>query len=229
MTKILLVEDDINFGSVLKEYLKLKDFDIDLAKDGAEGYNRFRSGIYNLIILDVMMPHKDGFTLAEEIRQHDQETPIIFLTARNMKKDIVRGYHVGAEDYLTKPFDTEVLLLKIQAILKRTAKGKLETDQSIFNLGATHFNAELRMLKTKNKEHRLSPKENALLKLLCQHSNTVLKREKALKSIWKEANYFTARSMDVYITKLRKLLKEEPKVSIVNLHGDGFRLVVRDT
>ena len=223
---LLLVEDDTNFGTVLKDFLELKGFRVTLAQDGTSGYSTFRSGKFDLCILDVMMPYKDGFTLAEDIRGHDKQVPIVFLTARNMKEDMIRGYQVGADDYVTKPFDTELLLYKIQAIINRSQLSSPHESKSIFELGNFNFNSELRILKYAETEHKLSPKENALLKMLCNKQNEVLKRDDALVKIWKESNYFTARSMDVYVTRLRKLLKTDEQISIINIHGDGFRLVI---
>lgn len=227
--KLLLVEDDTNFGAVLKDFLTFNDYDVVHAVDGEDGWKKFNSDKYDLCILDVMMPKKDGFTLAKEIREVNKQVPIIFLTAKSMKSDVLHGYQVGADDYLNKPFDSEVLLYKIKAITERggaeTAEAE-ENTQTEFKIGTFTFDSKLRNLSNGTEEYKLSPKENALLKLLCQHMGDLMPRELALVRIWKDDNYFTARSMDVYIVKLRKYLKSDPKVSISNIHGEGFRLVV---
>jgi DNA-binding response OmpR family regulator len=226
-SKLLLVEDDPNFGTVLKDYLLLNDFDVIHAKDGNDGLIKYKNGEFDLAILDVMMPYKDGFTLAKEIKQINQNTPIIFLTAKTMKEDIVRGYQVGADDYLSKPFDSEVLLYKIKAILSRkNESSKTESTKFEFEVGDYHFNSKLRFLTVGDNTHKLSPKENELLKLLCLHINDLMPRELALTRIWKDDNYFTSRSMDVYVAKLRKYLQGDENVEIKNIHGEGFRLVV---
>ena len=225
---ILLVEDDHNFGSILNDYLKLHSYKTTLARNGVEGLEKFKKQIYDMCILDVMMPYKDGFTLAREIRQKDEEIPIIFLTAKNLKDDVLRGFKIGADDYLTKPFDSEVLLAKIKAILNRKNFVNIpETEHYEFYIGKFKFNSKLRILKIDGKKSlRLSPKENQLLRLLVLHVNDLLTREIALNKIWRDDNYFTSRSMDVYIAKLRKYLKEDTDVEILNIHGEGFRLVV---
>lgn len=228
--KILLVEDDLNFGAVLKDYLTLNDFDVVLAKNGMEGFEKFKKDTYDLCILDVMMPYKDGYTLAKEIREKNQEVPIIFLTAKSMKEDVLKGYKAGADDYLNKPFDSEVLLMKIRAIILRKASTvKAEPVQFEFNIGEFHLNSKLRFLTFSNVEPvKLSPKENELLKMLILHENDLMPRELALTKIWRDDNYFTSRSMDVYIAKLRKYLKPDPNVEILNIHGEGFRLIVKN-
>lgn len=228
--KILLVEDDPNFGTVLKDYLGMNDFDVTHAKNGMEGYDKFKKDSYDLCILDVMMPYKDGFTLAKEIREKDTEIPIIFLTAKAMKEDVLRGYKVGADDYLNKPFDSEVLLMKIRAIIQRKGTETVaESTEFEFQIGNFHLNSKLRFLTLKNQEPiKLSPKENELLRLLALHLNDLMPRELALTKIWRDDNYFTSRSMDVYIAKLRKYLKADDNVEIVNIHGEGFRLLVKD-
>lgn len=227
--KILLVEDDPNFGIVLKDYLSMNNFDVTLAKNGMEGYEKFRKENYNLCILDVMMPYKDGFTLAKEIRERDENVPIIFLSAKTMKEDVLKGYKVGADDYLNKPFDSEVLLFKIKAIMQRKSIDTVaESRQFEFEVGNFHLNSKLRFLKYKEDEPtKLSPKENELLRLLALHENDLMPRELALTKIWRDDNYFTSRSMDVYIAKLRKYLKKDEGVEILNIHGEGFRLVVK--
>lgn len=225
--RILLVEDDPNFGIVLKDYLSISNYDVTHAKDGLEGLIEFKNNDYDLCILDVMMPRKDGFSLAEDIRKTNKEIPIIFLTAKTMKEDILRGYQVGADDYLNKPFDSEVLLYKINAILQRKDTDKsAEDDLFEFEIGSFFLNSKLRQLSINgNDPIKLSPKENKLLKMLALYKNDLMPRELALTKIWRDDNYFTSRSMDVYIAKLRKYLKQDPTVEIINIHGEGFRLV----
>lgn len=230
--KLLLVEDDQNFGDVLKSYLEMNDFDVDLAKDGVVGMEFYRRSKYDLAIFDVMMPRKDGLTLAKEIREKDKELPIIFLTAKNMKEDILQGFRHGGDDYVTKPFSSEELLLRILALLKRSTP-KIEPEDEIkeYNIGKYHFNFPLRILSytpEKGDEEKLSPKEAQLLKMFCQRKNNVLERSEALTKIWGEDNYFTARSMDVFVTKLRKYFKKDENIEIVNIHGNGFQLLVRE-
>jgi len=225
-TKILLVEDDINFGAVMKDYLSMNGYSVTLAKDGLKGWSSFINGTFDICILDVMMPGKDGFSLAREIRQVNPSIPVIFLTAKAMKEDMITGYRAGGDDYVTKPFDSEVLLLKIKAILGRTSGIKNVTgDQQEYEIGAYHFNHRMRTLSIGEFVQKLSPREADLLQLLCVYKNDVLPREAALKKIWGEDNYFTARSMDVFITRIRKYLKEDPSVEIINVHGNGFRLM----
>tara|TARA_R110000868_G_scaffold375939_3_gene640621 strand:+ start:71 stop:763 length:693 start_codon:yes stop_codon:yes gene_type:complete len=222
---VLLAEDDPNFGSVLRDYLELNDFDVVLATDGLEALRIFKSReSFDLCILDVMMPNKDGFTLAADIRKIDKEVPLIFLTAKSMKEDMVKGFQIGADDYLTKPFDSEVLLYKIRALLNRK-QGDREEEQIHFKIGRYEYDSEMRILKLGSNERTLSPKEGALLKLLATNKNSLLKRSDALNKIWKDDNYFTGRSMDVYLAKVRKYLGDDPKVSIINVHSEGFRLV----
>jgi len=224
-SKILLVEDDPNFGSVLKNYLELNEYDVKLCTDGFTGYDQFNAGKYDLCILDVMMPRKDGFTLAKEIREKDKQVPIIFLTAKSMKDDMLSGFQVGADDYITKPFDSEVLLYKLKAIMKRSADKITDPTQKEFNIGKFHFNYDHRSIKINQQSVKLSPKEADLLRMLCLYKNELLPRQKALKEIWGDDNYFNARSMDVFITKLRKYLKEDPAIDILNIHGKGFRMI----
>jgi DNA-binding response OmpR family regulator len=226
--KILIVEDDFNFGSILKDYLILNDYNVVLAKNGIEGFEKFNKDCFDMCILDVMMPYKDGFTLAAEIRQKDEEIPIVFLTAKTLKDDVLKGFKIGADDYITKPFDSEVLLAKIKAILNRKNFINIpDTENYKFSVGKFKFNSKLRSLKIAGIEPiRLSPKENQLLRLLVLHLNDLLPREMALNKIWRDDNYFTSRSMDVYIAKLRKYLREDTNVEILNIHGEGFRLVV---
>ncbi len=230
--KILLVEDDQNFGDVLKSYLEMNDFHVTLATDGEAGFTTFQKDTYDLCIFDVMMPKKDGFTLAKEVREIDTEVPIIFLTAKTLKEDVVEGFKIGADDYITKPFNSEELLLRVHAILKRSGS-KVDPNEDIkeFDLGKFHFNYPLRELGYTNgsdtKMDKLSPKEAHLLRLFCLYKNDVLPRSIALTKIWGEDNYFTARSMDVFVTKLRKYLSIDEDLEIVNIHGNGFRLIDR--
>ena len=224
--KILLCEDDTNLGMVLKNYLELNDYDVTLERDGRLGLAAFQREKFDICLLDVMMPNMDGFTVAEEIRDINPDVPLFFLSAKTMKDDIIQGYKLGADDYITKPFDSEVLLHKIKAILKRNEEMHREEVNAEFDLGKYHFNPRLRELTVNGKVQTLSPKENELLKLLAEHLNDLLPREHALKKIWGSDTYFNGRSMDVYIAKLRKYLKEDTNIEIVNIHGNGFRLVV---
>lgn len=226
--KILLVEDDPNFGTILKDYLMMNDYQVIHAKNGMEGFEKFKKDDFDLCILDVMMPYKDGFTLAKEIREKNTDVPIVFLTAKAMKEDVLKGYKVGADDYLNKPFDSEVLLMKIKAIIQRKATETIsDSKQFEFKIGGFHLNSKLRFLTYNGGEQvKLSPKENELLRLLALHENDLMPRELALTKIWRDDNYFTSRSMDVYIAKLRKYLKLDENVEILNIHGEGFRLVV---
>lgn len=223
--KVLLCEDDTNLGMVLKNYLELNDYDVILERDGRLGLAAFQREKFDICLLDVMMPNMDGFTLAEEIRDVDPDIPLFFLSAKTMKEDIIAGYKLGADDYITKPFDSEVLLHKIKAILKRNEEENRINENIEFDLGKFHFNPKLRELSHDGIMQTLSPKENELLKMLAEHKNDLLPREQALKKIWGSDTYFNGRSMDVYIAKLRKYLKEDPNIEIVNIHGNGFRLV----
>jgi DNA-binding response OmpR family regulator len=225
--RILLVEDDPNFGTVLKDYLSLNDYKVAHAKDGLEGLIMFKNDDFDLCILDVMMPRKDGFSLAKDIRSTNSEVPIIFLTAKTMKEDVLKGYQAGADDYLNKPFDSEVLLYKIKAILQRKEGDEnIEEDIFEFKIGKFDFNSKLRHLSFDGGDpQKLSPKESKLLKMLALHKNDLMPRELALTKIWRDDNYFTSRSMDVYIAKLRKYLKDDENVEILNIHGEGFRLL----
>ena len=225
--KILLCEDDSNLGLVLKNFLELNDYDVTLERDGRLGLGAFQREKFDLCLLDVMMPNVDGFTLAEEIRDIDPDVPLFFLSAKTLKEDIITGYKLGADDYITKPFDSEVLLMKIKAIIKRNEEDNKVVDNQEFELGKYHFNPKLRELVFNGQVQVLSPKENELLKMLAEHKNDLLTREKALKKIWGSDTYFNGRSMDVYIAKLRKFLREDSQIEIVNIHGNGFRLVVQ--
>jgi DNA-binding response OmpR family regulator len=226
--QILLCEDDTNLGMVLKNYLELNDYNVTLERDGKLGLAAFQREKFDLCLLDVMMPNMDGFTLAEEIRDVNPDVPLFFLSAKTMKDDIIQGYKLGADDYITKPFDSEVLLHKIKAILKRNEELHREEVNAEYDLGKYHFNPRLRELIIDGKTQTLSPKENELLKMLSEYKNDLLSREIALKKIWGSDTYFNGRSMDVYIAKLRKYLKEDPSIEIVNIHGNGFRLVVTE-
>ncbi len=224
--KVLLVEDEKNFGMVLRDYLSMNNYEVTLCENGEVGLEAFKESSFDLCVVDVMMPKKDGFTLAGEIKAINKNVPFVFLTARGMRDDMIKGYKLGADDYLTKPFDSEVLLLKLKAILNRNSSDNSTT--FVHEIGKFSFNAKLRTLKSeKNKEEKLSPKEAALLNLLCQHKNDVLPREKALKQIWNDDSYFTGRSMDVYIVKLRKYLASDSNIEINNLHGNGYSLVIK--
>ena len=226
--KILIVEDDYNFGSILKDYLSLNSYKVVLATNGKDGYNKCFSDDFDLCILDVMMPYKDGFTLAKEIREKKEDLPIVFLTAKTLKEDVLRGFKIGADDYLTKPFDSEVLLAKIKAILKRRNLIKVpEIEEFLFEIGKYNFNSKLRLLSYQSNDSiKLSPKESQLLRLLILYKNDLLPRSVALSKIWRDESYFTSRSMDVYIAKLRKILGEDKNIEILNVHGEGFRLIV---
>ena len=223
--KILLCEDDTNLGMVLKNYLELNDYDVVLERDGRLGLAAFQREKFDICLLDVMMPNMDGFAVAEEIRDVNPDVPLFFLSAKTMKDDIIQGYKLGADDYITKPFDSDVLLLKIKAILKRNEETHREEVNAEFDMGKYHFNPRIRELTIDGRISVLSPKENELLKMLCEHKNDLLTREAALKKIWGSDTYFNGRSMDVYIAKLRKYLKEDETIEIVNIHGNGFRLV----
>ncbi len=223
-TRILLAEDDENLGMLLREYLNAKGFETKLFANGDSAFRDFIKNTYDLCILDVMMPVKDGFTLAREIRESNLEIPFIFLTAKSMKDDVIKGFTIGADDYITKPFSMEELLFRIEAILRRTGS-KAELPEK-FNIGKYVFDTNKQTLQINNEIIRLTTKETELLKLLCNNNNKILDRNFALKTIWSEDNYFNARSMDVYITKLRKYLKNDPSVEIINVHGKGFKLVM---
>ncbi len=223
--RIFMCEDDENLGMLLREYLQAKGYAVDLFPDGETGYKAFVKDQYDICVLDVMMPKKDGFTLAQEIRSINSEVPIVFLTAKTLKEDILEGFKIGADDYLTKPFSMEELLLRIEAILRRV-NGKKAKDVPSYRLGTFFFDTQKQTLtKDSGSVLKLTTKESELLSLLCSHSNEILERNYALKAIWGNDNYFNARSMDVYITKLRKLLKEDPTIEIINIHGKGYKLI----
>ena len=225
--QILLVEDDVNFGTVLRDYLQMNGYKVVLARNGLEGFGKFKKNEFDVCILDVMMPYKDGFTLAKEIRSKDKSIPVVFLTAKSMKDDVLKGYKIGADDYLTKPFDADILLKKLEVLIQRTQKSVQKSKpKSRIVIGDFIFNPRLRTLTyKKNTPTNLSPKENQLLLMLVETQNDLLSRNKALNEIWNDDNYFTSRSMDVYIAKLRKYLRDDASVEIANIHGEGFRLI----
>ena len=226
--KILLVEDDNNFGLILRDYLTLHSYETTLAKNGIEGLEKFRKYNYDLCILDVMMPFKDGFSLASDIRSINDEVPLIFLTAKSLKEDVIKGFKIGADDYLIKPFDSEILLFKIKSIFKRKISLKKATDNKVdYIFSSFRYNSKFRELQFKNdKPVTLSPKEGKLLTLLLDNMNDLTTREEALVKIWNDDNYFTSRSMDVYVTKIRKYLSKDPKIKIENIHGKGFKFSI---
>lgn len=229
--RILLVEDDPNLSAVLKDYLEILFYETTLCDDGDEAIAAFKANQYDLCILDIMLPRKDGFAVAREIRKLNKEIPIIFLTAKLMKEDRIKGFQIGCDDYITKPFSTEELSLRIEAILRRTKKKTmfpLVEDSEIYSIGMYTFDYSNMVLKSASGEQFLTRKEADLLKLLCLNKNKLVHRETALKSIWGGSDYFTGRSMDVFITRLRKYLKDDPRVSITNVHGTGFKLVVQE-
>jgi two-component system OmpR family response regulator len=226
---ILLVEDDKNLGFILTDFLGISGFKVQHAEDGVAGLETFKNGKFDLCLLDIMMPYKDGFTLAEEIREIDKNVPIIFLTAKTMKEDKIRGFKIGADDYISKPFSTEELSLRIEAILRRTRQSLIQSDQGIvFQIGKYTFNYSNQVLSGFGQERRLTKKEAEVLRLLCINKNKILRREIALKMIWGENDYFMGRSMDVYITKLRKFLEQDPDVNITNIHRTGFMLETKE-
>lgn len=225
--KILLVEDDVNLGSILSDFLTLKEFSVDLCKNGEEGLKKYKEGDYDLCLLDVMMPQMDGFTMAKEIRELNKNMPIIFLTAKSLQTDKIEGLKIGADDYITKPFNTEELLLRINAVLKRSSSINNFDFKSKFDVGKYVFDYHKRELSYKRSVQTLTFKEAELLKLLCENKNNILRRNTALSKIWNDENYFTSRSMDVYITKLRNYLKGDKSIQIENVHGIGFKLICR--
>lgn len=227
--KLLIVEDDPNLGQILAEYLQIKGMNTTLCKDGEEGLEAYKKGRFDLCILDIMMPKRDGFSLAEDIRKADKNTPIIFLTAKSMKDDTIKGLKIGADDYVTKPFSMEELLLRIQAVMRRVGRqNQEEAAQEILKFGTFSLNLKTRILTSDNNPVRLTTKETALLKVLVENKNKTLSRSIALKEVWGDDSYFNARSMDVYIAKLRKLIKDDPSVQIISVHGEGFKLILGD-
>lgn len=224
--KILLAEDDENLGALLREYLIAKNFKTDLFVNGELALAGFKKGKYDICILDVMMPKMDGFTLAREIKKINANVPFVFLTAKSLKDDVIEGFALGADDYMTKPFSMEELLFRLKAILRRANHNNNSESNDKYIIGEYEFDSQKQILKYADKEHKLTTKESDLLKLLCNNMNNVLERNFALKTIWQEDSYFNARSMDVYITKLRKYLKEDPSIQILNIHGKGYKLIV---
>ncbi|MBE6308234.1 MAG: response regulator transcription factor [Bacteroidaceae bacterium] len=222
--RILLCDDDENLGMLLREYLQAKGFYVELCPDGDAGYKAFLKGKFDFCILDVMMPIKDGFALAQEIRAVNSEIPIIFLTAKDMNEDILKGFKIGADDYITKPFRMEELVLRIEAILRRVS-GKKYKNKTLYNIGSFQFDTQKQLLTIGDQQTKLTTKESELLSLLCAHANEILQRDFALKTVWTDDNYFNARSMDVYITKLRKHLKADSSIEIINIHGKGYKLI----
>ena len=223
--RILLAEDDENLGLLLKEYLNAKGFETDLYVDGEKAYKGFQNNYYDICILDVMMPIKDGFTLAKDIRMVESSMPILFLTAKSMKEDVLEGFNIGADDYMTKPFSIEELLVRLEAILRRTRKDGQNNSQNVYKIGKYTFDATKQTLELDDEVRRLTTKESELLRYLCVNKNAVLDRNFALKTIWVDDSYFNARSMDVFITKLRKYLKDDTSVEIINVRGKGFKLI----
>ncbi len=225
LTRILLVEDDLNLGTILKEYLGVKGFEVVHCLNGDEGYRTFSRNRFDICIIDVMMPKMDGFTLAGKIKEISP-VPFIFVTAKSMLEDKIVGFKLGADDYITKPFSMEELILRINAVIKRNDRSEGIRGHSEFEIGKYLFNFDTRSLCLDRKEQKLTSREAELLKLLCQKQNELLERGEALRKIWKDDSYFTSRSMDVYITKLRSYLKGDPSIQIVNVHGSGFKLIV---
>ena len=221
---ILLAEDDDNLGLLLNSFIKAKGFDVDLARNGKEALQKYNEGNYQFLILDVMMPELDGFSVAKEVRNIDKKVPILFLTAKTMKEDKLEGFSIGADDYLTKPFSMEELVARIKAILKRSEINSSPL-QTQYQVGKFLFDPEKRTISLDGKEERLTTKENHLLKLLTKNKNEVLDRQAALRAIWGDDNYFNGRSMDVYIAKLRKILRQDESIEIMNVHGRGFKLI----
>jgi DNA-binding response OmpR family regulator len=226
--KLLVVEDDPNLGDILQEYLTMKGYDCTLCRDGEEGWAKFKKDKYNLCILDIMMPKKDGFTLGKEIKKVQEDIPIIYLTAKNLKEDIIEGLKIGADDYITKPFSMEELLLRIGAILRRTHKSTEVNALKVYKFGDFVLHYDEQMLEGPKGKNKLTSKENELIRILASEINKLVNRSHALKQIWGDDSYFNARSMDVYLSKIRKILKDDPKVQIITIHGEGFKMVVTE-
>ncbi|SFB51195.1 response regulator transcription factor [Algoriphagus aquimarinus] len=226
--KLLVVEDDPNLGDILQEYLEMKGYEPTLCRDGEEGWNKFKKGKFDLCLLDIMMPKKDGFTLAKEIKKVEENLPILFLTAKNQKDDIIEGLKIGADDYLTKPFSMEELLLRVNAILRRTHKNEEINPLKVYSFGGFVLHYDEQLLDGPKGRHKLTSKENELIRLLASEINNLVNRSHALKQIWGDDSYFNARSMDVYLSKIRKILKDDPKVQIITVHGEGFKLIVSE-
>ncbi len=225
--KVLLAEDDKNLGNILKNYLVAKGFETDLFPDGKQAWDAFEQETYTFCIIDVMMPVMDGFTLADKIRSRNKEIPMLFLTAKSLQEDKLKGFNIGADDYMTKPFSMEELLARMKAILRRSQEMEQNKEQRLFHIGKFEFDYDRQVLKDGSEERKLTSKESDLLRLLAQHENDTLDRTEALKKIWHDDSYFNARSMDVYIAKLRKYLKSDPNIELINVHGVGFRLITK--
>lgn len=224
-TKVLLAEDDKNLGTILRTYLNAKGYETSLYVNGDEAFKAYRKEPFDFCIIDIMMPVKDGFTLAGEIRADNEDVPILFLTAKSMQEDKLKGFDLGADDYITKPFNMDELLARMKAILRRAKAGKEDSEKQVFNIGSYTFDHNRQLLIHNSNEQKLTSRESELLYLLCKNANQVLDRREALKEIWYDDSYFNARSMDVYIAKLRKYLKSDPSVELINVHGIGFKLV----
>jgi DNA-binding response OmpR family regulator len=225
--KILLLEDDRNLGILIKEHLEMQDYKVDLQINGEDGLSAYNNNEYDLCLVDIMMPKKDGFTFAREIRLQDQDISIIFLTAKSLKEDKIEGFKIGCDDYLTKPFSMEELLLRIQAVMRRCKGLKItDSNQVIFNIGDYTFNFKQQILSKKDIQHKLTPKESELLRLLCNHKNQTLERKKALREIWGNTSYFSGRSMDVFVSRLRKYFKDDSNIEIMGIHGKGLRFLI---
>jgi len=225
--RVLLLEDDPNLGQIVQEHLQMQGFEVTLCVDGEDGMEAFTRNRYDLCLVDIMMPRKDGFSFARDVRQRDQQTPLIFLTAKSLKEDRIEGFRIGCDDYITKPFSVEELLLRIQAVLRRTAVTPApEPVVTEFHIGSFHFDSNRNILRHGDNEQRLTPKESELLRLLCLNINQTLTREEALREVWGDENYFAGRSMDVFISRLRKYLRADEHVEIMGIHGKGFRLIV---
>ncbi len=226
MPKILLLEDDPNLGLIVQEHLQLNGYEVTLAVNGEDGLAAFDTKKYDLCLIDVMMPKMDGFSFARKIRQKDNNTPLIFLTAKSLKEDKIEGFQIGCDDYITKPFSIEELLLRIQAVLKRTSGTAENQPQTSFEIGEYSFDSKRQILNSKDNQYSLTSKESELLRLLCLNRDKILDRNTALKKIWGSESYFDGRSMDVFISKLRKYLKDDNSIEIINIHGKGFKLIV---
>lgn len=224
--RVLLAEDDTNLGLILKEYLAVKNYAVDLYPDGEQAFRAFQQNPYDICILDVMMPLKDGFRLAKDIRELNKTIPFLFVTARSMQEDVLEGFRLGADDYIPKPFSMQELLLRVEAVLRRTHPSLAEEGGTVFEIGQFEFDPVKQILRHQTNEQKLTTKESELLQLLCLNKNDILERNYALKQVWKDDSYFNARSMDVYITKLRKHLKDDPSIQILNVHGKGYKLIV---
>jgi DNA-binding response OmpR family regulator len=224
--KILLLEDDANLGMILQEHLQMNNYEVTLCTNGEEGLSKYRNGRYDLCLVDIMMPKKDGFAFAREIRQFDTQIPLIFLTAKSMKEDKLTGFRIGCDDYLTKPFSVEELLLRIEAVLRRTCGPQVSQETNQYKIGSYQFDYQRQLLQKAGLEIKLTPTEAELLRLLCHNMNRTLDRDEALRQVWGKESYFSGRSMDVFISKLRRYFKDDERIEIVSIYGRGFRLVV---